>query len=286
MATFPVLDANGDLVAVTANTNGRKAAANSAPVVLSDEDLQALVSLANVVAGLATALEGIDINPASLAALENITVGGTVALDSAALTALESITVGGTVALDAASLAALESVSVIDAVEGTLTNAPADIAAASSAASASNNALLRLIASLLNQAPDGNTVIGKVKVVNAVGAANSAADPLYTRSAGVTGVLYAPINTTAAGAATLVAAQANKQIRLLGFFPVMSGGDNTITLTSNASPISGPMAFKVSGGISIPTSALGVTITAVGEPLKMTVLNATAIGGMLAYELV
>lgn len=50
----------------------------------------------------------------SLAALEAVTVSGTVALTSGSLAALESVTVTGTVALTSGSLAALESVTVVD----------------------------------------------------------------------------------------------------------------------------------------------------------------------------
>lgn len=63
------------------------------------------------------ALETIELGAPSLAALENITVGGTVDLGATSLAALETITVGGTVELGAPSLAALENITVGGTVE-------------------------------------------------------------------------------------------------------------------------------------------------------------------------
>lgn len=76
----------------------------------------------DVIAALTVA--GIKLDTATLTALENLVVSGTVALDAATLTALENVVVSGAVALDAVTLAALENVVVSGTVA--VSNHPAD----------------------------------------------------------------------------------------------------------------------------------------------------------------
>lgn len=94
-------------------TQGQKTAAGSVPVVLASDQVVALDS-------------------ATLSALENVTVGGTVEIGATSLAALENVTVGGTVELGSTSLAALESVTTTGPLtDAQLRAAPVDVSATS-----------------------------------------------------------------------------------------------------------------------------------------------------------
>lgn len=104
----------GDSTATVAAVDalGPKIDATTAQVAVVDTTLGLILTElgAKLEAGQAIALD-----TATLAALEQITVSGTVALDPATLTALETVTaaVTGTVALDATTLAALETITAV-----------------------------------------------------------------------------------------------------------------------------------------------------------------------------
>lgn len=59
MPTFPVSDAGGASRVITVNDNARALAANSKPVVLSNEDLAAINALGTALASLLTAIQAV-----------------------------------------------------------------------------------------------------------------------------------------------------------------------------------------------------------------------------------
>ena len=110
-----------------------------------------------------------------------------------------------------------------------------------------------------------------------------------TEAAGA--VLFAPINQATAAANEIVAAVAERKIRILGV--VLSNNDATnpvvATLQDDAgSPkkILGPIRLAAGQTVVIPASGLGYGETNVGEALNLLLGSAITVGGSITYQLV
>lgn len=99
-------------VVTTAAVDLANPTGNAAAVEVLDQVGGAKIAAAVVLVNAAGEIATLELGATSLAALGNITVGGTVDLGTTSLAALENITVGGSVELGSASLAALENVTV------------------------------------------------------------------------------------------------------------------------------------------------------------------------------
>ncbi len=99
---------------------------------------------------------------------------------------------------------------------------------------------------------------------------------------------YAVVNASASGLNTVVAAVANKRIRVLSYV-FIAAGDVTVTWQSASTAISGPMALAANGGAapsagqSVPAGLIGQFETNQGEALTMNLSAAIAVGGHLTY---
>ena len=169
------------------------------------------------------------------------------------------------------------TLALLKAATGGVTDTPAAIAAATSGATAaSTNALLRLIAALLNTAPDSSATIGKV--------AQDATVP-WTFTSNAPTVLYAKIDAATVGANLLVAAATGKIIRVVGF-ALVSAAANTVTMQSGSTALTGAMSFAANGGVSAPQSTAGLFQTTAGAALNMSLGSAGQVSGWLVYQLV
>lgn len=99
---------------------------------------------------------------------------------------------------------------------------------------------------------------------------------------------YAVVNASASGSNTVVAAVANKRIRVLSYV-VIAAGDVTATWQSASNALSGPMALAANGGAApsagqaVPAGLIGQFETNHGEALNMNLSAAVAVGGHLTY---
>ncbi len=96
---------------------------------------------------------------------------------------------------------------------------------------------------------------------------------------------YAVINATQAGSNEIVAAVAEKVIRVLGY-QMSAAAAETATWKSAATSKSGPMAMATGSPFTAPVSRDGYLETAKGEALNLNLLAGNAVGGFLIYELV
>jgi len=99
---------------------------------------------------------------------------------------------------------------------------------------------------------------------------------------------YAPINASASGSNTVVAAVLNKRIRVVHYLAI-AAGDVTATWLSAATALSGPMAIPQNGGmapasgVSSPAGIFGQFQTEAGEALNLSLSGAVSVGGHLTY---
>ena len=93
-----------------------------------------------------------------------------------------------------------------------------------------------------------------------------------------------PINASAAGDSTVLAAVAGKQIVVLKYSVLCTGGANTITWkSSGGTALTGPMGYVAQGGISETYCPVGIINTLTGEGLLINLSAATQVGGCLSY---
>jgi hypothetical protein len=99
---------------------------------------------------------------------------------------------------------------------------------------------------------------------------------------------YAVVNASASGSNTVVAAVANKRIRVLSYV-IIAAGDVSVTWQSASTAISGAMALAANGGAApsagqlVPAGLIGQFETNQGEALTMNLSAAIAVGGHLTY---
>ena len=99
---------------------------------------------------------------------------------------------------------------------------------------------------------------------------------------------YAVVNASASGTNTVVAAIANKRIRVLSYV-IVAAGDVTVTWQSASTAISGPMALAANGGAapsagqSVPAGLIGQFETNQGEALVVNLGSAISVGGHITY---
>jgi len=99
---------------------------------------------------------------------------------------------------------------------------------------------------------------------------------------------YAVVNASASGSNTVVAAVANKRIRVLSYV-IIAAGDVSVTWQSASTAISGVMALAANGGAApaagqaVPAGLIGQFETNQGEALTMNLSAAIAVGGHLTY---
>ena len=99
---------------------------------------------------------------------------------------------------------------------------------------------------------------------------------------------YAVVNASASGSNTVVAAVANKRIRVLSYV-IIAAGDVTVTWQSASNNISGPMALAANGGAApssgqaVPAGLIGQFETNQGEALNVNLSAAITVGGHLTY---
>ena len=99
-------------------------------------------------------------------------------------------------------------------------------------------------------------------------------------------ILFASISTNNADV-DLVAAVADKKIRVLSLFIVVTSDNGTIKFQSNASTdLSGAMPFNAKGQLPMPHNPCGWLETAKGEKLNMDVTNTGQVSGFMTYQLV
>lgn len=101
-------------------------------------------------------------------------------------------------------------------------------------------------------------------------------------------VQWAPIQAAALGDNTLVAAVADRKIRVLSMMLVASGGANTVRLESGGGggAMTGQMDLAADGQLLLPYNPSGWNQTAAGATLNLELSAATAVAGVLAYVLV
>lgn len=111
--------------------------------------------------------------------------------------------------------------------------------------------------------------------------------PEVTRTESPTGVLYAPINLSAAGASTLVTGVAGKSIVVLSAWVICSQACNVSfeTLTGGVL-IAGPGYCIANGGFVLPMNSGGWFETQPGDSLLINLSPGVAVGGSLSYILV
>lgn len=99
--------------------------------------------------------------------------------------------------------------------------------------------------------------------------------------------LFAVIDTGALGDQTLIAAVANKSIRLLAL-KMMSAAAVLVQFKSNpgGNVLSGAFSLPINGDLTMPFSPVGWLQTAVGHSLEMNLSLGIAIDGVLVYTLV
>lgn len=96
-------------------------------------------------------------------------------------------------------------------------------------------------------------------------------------------VKFAPISASAAGATPVVAAVANRRIRVLSYVLTASGAVNA-KFQSGSTDVSGLLYFDDAGrSVSAAFSPVGHFQTAAGEALNINLSGATAVGGHLTY---
>jgi len=95
---------------------------------------------------------------------------------------------------------------------------------------------------------------------------------------------FAIINAAGSGDNTLIAAVADKKIRVLQYALVTSAAI-TVRFESGAggSALSGQMQFAANGGISVPFNPLGHFETAANTLLNLELSSADSVGGHLTY---
>jgi hypothetical protein len=98
-------------------------------------------------------------------------------------------------------------------------------------------------------------------------------------------VQYAVVSAALLGDNTLVAAVADKKIRVLSLALVASGGANSIRLESdpNGTALTGVMDIIDNGAFTLPYNPAGWCETAAGELLNLELSAATAVAGVLGY---
>ena len=105
---------------------------------------------------------------------------------------------------------------------------------------------------------------------------------------------YAVVNASASGSSTIVAAVANKRIRVLSYV-IIAAGAVTVTWRSVDSAsgyvtsISGAMALAANGGVSpaagqsVPAGLIGQFETNQGEELAINLSAAVSVAGHITY---
>ena len=98
---------------------------------------------------------------------------------------------------------------------------------------------------------------------------------------------YASIDAAGSGDNTLVAAVADKRVRVLSLFAVAAGAV-TVAFESGASgtALTGDMNVGANGNITMPFNPEGWFQTVAGELLNMELGGATSVDGCLTYVLV
>lgn len=96
--------------------------------------------------------------------------------------------------------------------------------------------------------------------------------------------LFAVINESTAASNEIVAAVANKRIRVVNVVLVCSAA-NVVTWQSAATAISGPMSFAANGGYALESdTALFETVA--GEALNLLSGSAVQVSGHILYGLI
>ena len=99
---------------------------------------------------------------------------------------------------------------------------------------------------------------------------------------------YAIVNASSSGSNTIVAAVANKRIRVLSYV-IVAAGDVTVTWQSASNAISGGMPLAANGGAApaagqaTPGGLIGQFETNQGEALNLNLSAAVAVGGHITY---
>ena len=104
------------------------------------------------------------------------------------------------------------------------------------------------------------------------------------RDVGV-GLVPARTGVTLTNTGTLVAAVANKRIRVYAAVMV-AGSAVDVKFRSNTTDISATFPLAANGGCVLPEAKAGWFQTAVGEALNLNMSAATTVGVQLIYELV
>lgn len=97
--------------------------------------------------------------------------------------------------------------------------------------------------------------------------------------------MYAIINAASVGSNEVVAAVANKRIRVLGYL-LTAAGTVQATWKSASTSISGPLCLANGSGVHPDDSGEGLFETAVGEALNLSLDGVIRIGGHLVYRLI
>lgn len=101
-------------------------------------------------------------------------------------------------------------------------------------------------------------------------------------------VQYAAIAAATQGDNTLVAAVADRRIRVHSLVVVATGGANDVALESDAdgTALTGDMGLVEDGQLVLPHNPAGWCETVAGELLNLELSGATAVAGMLTYSLI
>jgi hypothetical protein len=104
-------------------------------------------------------------------------------------------------------------------------------------------------------------------------------------------MLSVPINATAAGANTLVAAVPGRRIRVLGFLLDASGGVTVTWQDITPANLSGPLTMVSQEPVTVAPIAPAVggselywMITGMSQSLVLNLSAAVAVGGVLVYD--
>ncbi len=120
---------------------------------------------------------------------------------------------------------------------------------------------------------------------NSIGGVAPSGTHLYddTSTPGKVEVKFASVDVASSGDNSIVALVAGKEIRVISYVLVASGGANTLFWNSSVGgPLSGGMGLADTGGISA-NSNTGLFATVAGEALELNLSAATSVDGHISY---
>jgi len=97
---------------------------------------------------------------------------------------------------------------------------------------------------------------------------------------------FAPINASASGDNTIVAAISGKRIRVVNYFMIAANAVNATWKSGSSASLSGALPLVANVGGVCPEAVLGWLITTAGEALVLNLSGAVLVAGHIAcvYE--